>query len=248
MATHEYKTKSGYTLRLRRIPIQVVELAMEQVAKGLRVEGVPLDPPGFSLRTDLPGGQQSDAQWFPHTPSTLIDPDDPHKTAENQARWQAYQNALQRLETARNTKRITLWYQYGVTIQGGIPGIPEPDDADAKIAAYQAGSDDGEWMDAPAYWQTVSRMIGATLPKEPLELKARWLIERCLSSEEIAEVSAELFGLQMEGSLKPEELESFREGIRAQAAGAIRSRITAIVNSVGRTVSTPEGDGTGSSG
>lgn len=238
MATHEYKTKSGYTLRLRRIPLQVVELAMEQVAKDLRAEGLPLDPPGFHVIPEFPDGTKGDPQWFPHTPSTLIDAEDPHKTAENQARWKAYQEALERLETERNTKRITLWYEYGINIIGGVPGVPEPDDADAKIAAYQSGLDDGDWMDDPKYWQTVSRMMGAMLPQNALELKARWLLERCLSNKEVAELSAELFALQMEGSLQPDELESFRENLRTQAAGAIRSRIATIVASVGGTVAT----------
>lgn len=238
MATHEFKTVSGYTLRLRRIPLQVVELALEKVEKELRAQGLQLDPPGFFVTPEFPDGTKGDPQWFPHTAYTLDDTADPQTSARNRARWDAYQQAKERLETERSNRRITIWYQYGITVEGGVPGVPEPKDADKRIADYHSGQDDGTWMDDPQYWQTVNRMLGAVLPTDPLELKARWITERCLTNTELAEITAELFALQMEGSVKPDELDSFRQGLRAQAAGAIRARVAGIIASVERTMDT----------
>ena len=82
-------------------------------------------------------------------------------------------------------------------------------------------------MDEPAYWQTADRMIGAVLPTDPLELKARWLSERALSERELGDLVGDLVALQMEGSLTAEDLESFRRNIRAQVADGIRARVGA---------------------
>lgn len=248
MATHQFETKSGYTLNLRRIPMQVVELAVEKVDGELRAEHVPLDPPGFFLQFDLPDGQPGDKQWYAHSPATLVVKDDPQATAENQARWAAYQAALERRDQARSTRRLTIWYQYGVQVEGGVPGVPEPSDAEDKIVAFRKGEDDGAWMDDPNYWQTVSRMLGASLPTDPLELKARWLTERCLNTEEVAALTAELFGLQMEGQLPPDELESFRAGLRATATGAIRTKTAQVVAAVKRALDTRTSGGASGGG
>jgi len=223
--TVSFKTQGGHILRLRPIPLAVVELALRKVESELRASGQPLDPPGFHITPEFPDGTKGDPQWFAYTASTLDIPDDPKASSENHARWDAYQRAQETLSAAQGARRVALYLEYGVEVDGGVPGVPEPEDADQKITDYEAGMNAGEWMDDPHYWQTVSRMLGAELPTAPLELKARWLTERALSERELGDLIGEMVSLQMEGSLSAEDLDTFRRNIRASVADGIRARV-----------------------
>ena len=223
--TVSFKTQGGHILRLRPIPLAVVELALRKVESELRASGQPLDPPGFHITPEFPDGTKGDPQWFAYTASTLDIPDDPKASSENHARWDAYQRAQETLSAAQGARRVALYLEYGVEVDGGVPGVPEPEDADQKIKDYEAGLNAGEWMDDPRYWQTVSRMLGAELPTAPLEVKARWLTERALSERELGDLIGEMVSLQMEGSLSAEDLETFRQGVRASVADGIRARV-----------------------
>jgi hypothetical protein len=118
--TGTYTLADGTELRIQGVSPMMLAQATQLAEARLRAEGVPLDPPRYSV--EAVGG---DKLWFPHDPSTLDVEDDPAATAENHRAWAAYQAGLQRLQDEAQVAALE------AILIGGLVDLPEmPADED----------------------------------------------------------------------------------------------------------------------
>ena len=219
----EYQTSRGINLMIRAVnPIQI-EMALQTVRKEFEERGEPLEPPKWSLSSEIPGkaAEEQTLQWFPFTPDTLDDPDDPKQTRINRARWAAYEDATERLLAAQGERRVRLFLTYGIEVVDGIPGVPEPADAQDKLKAEPSGA----WLQEPQYWQTFQRIMGIEVPDDPAEIQLHWLQTAACDQIDIAEMQVMWSVMSNPGGLEPEELANFRRDLVGSVRRSVRTQL-----------------------
>ena len=93
MKTGTFTTKNGTEIAIQGVSPLVMREVTVQVEERLRMEGLPIGPPRYSVEAF--GG---DIIWHEHNPTTLVVEDNPQETAENRRLWREHEAALRRLE------------------------------------------------------------------------------------------------------------------------------------------------------
>lgn len=228
----EYVTSRGYRLIIRAVnPVQI-EMALNAVEREMRAEGAQLDPPMWSIASEVPGrdASEQERQWFPHTEDTLDDPDDPRQTRINRARWAAYQAAQEQLLSAQGERRMELFLTYGVEIDGEISGIPEPANVEERLAREGGGT----WLQDPAYWQAFQRQMGIEVPDadDLTALRLHWLQTVACDAIDLAEMQIVWQVMSNPAGLEPDELDSFRSDIIGQVRRGLRASFARSFNDI----------------
>ena len=96
MKTGTFTFKDGREIAIQGVSPLVLREAATQVEERLRAEGLPLDPPRYSIRS-----VSGDLIWHDHNVTTLKVEGDPQATAENEKAWRQHQAAMRRLEKER---------------------------------------------------------------------------------------------------------------------------------------------------
>jgi len=220
----EYVTSRGVRLTIKALnPIQI-EMALERVEKEHRESGAPLDPPTWELRSEIPGksDEEQEVQVFPHTEDTLDDPDDPRQTRINRALWNRYQAAQDALLEEQGELRMRLFLLYGIELADPIPGIPEPADAQTRLA--KEGIDD--WLYDPRYWITLQKQMGVEVPEDDqIELPLHWLQTCATDAIDLSEMTMLWSIMSNPAGLSEEEQASFREDSVGMVRRAARANI-----------------------
>jgi len=235
----EYQTSRGVRLKIRAVSPVQIELALGQVEEEFRERGEPLDVPKWELRAQVPGVPEEEqvVQYFAHTEETLEDPDDPRQTMVNRAMWAAYEDAQERLLEEQGERRMRLFLLYGVELlDGGIPGVPEPGDAQSRLKAEGIGP----WLQEPEYWVTLEKSMGIRdIPLEdPDELKLHWLQNVACDATDLMEMTVAWQIMSNPAGLDPDELDRFRGDLIGAVRRSIRTGLadtfSAIEDSLAR--------------
>jgi len=93
MKTGTFTAKDGREIAIQGVSPMVLLETTVQVEERLRLEGLPIDPPRYSVQS-----VSGDLIWHEHNPTTLVVEDNPQETAENRRLWREHEAALRRLE------------------------------------------------------------------------------------------------------------------------------------------------------
>jgi hypothetical protein len=127
-----FTTQAGVVVRCRAVSDTLLTMALARIEKEFRDRGEPLDPPTYTVKIALPGGDGGE-ETHAHDEKTLDDPD-PDVAKANHAAWNAYQDAQARLAKAQNEKREWLWYMAGLQFEMSENGWAEEQEALFGIA------------------------------------------------------------------------------------------------------------------
>jgi len=110
MSDSVIRTTEGREVQLRPVSRVVIQAVQGAVERELRAQGLPLDPPTYTVQTDT-----GDTQTYPHDEHSLT-------TDAERAAWAAHQEALRRL-TAETNARVTR-----TMLVLGVPSAQPPDE------------------------------------------------------------------------------------------------------------------------
>jgi hypothetical protein len=124
----------------------------------------------------------------------LDDPTDPIQTKVNRVKWARHQAALAEWEAIQTEQEHLTWLMLGVEV------------------------------DLPEGWETEVEALGINLPQDPLQRKALWLHYFALAPADFQLLRAELQMLAVGDVIAPNQVESFRRGIRGALEDEARAR------------------------
>lgn len=107
----EFITGKGVKLTLKEVSPALIARVEAKVEERLRSEGVPIDPPTYTLKNVV-----GDVQEFPMTEKTL-DTQDPNEAAFRHAKWEAYLAAQIKLQNAQNEARVKFMLTWAVDFE-----------------------------------------------------------------------------------------------------------------------------------
>ena len=107
----EFLTGKGVNLTLKELSPALIERVLAQVEDRLRAEGLPIDPPTYTLKNVV-----GETQEFPMTEKTL-DTQNLDEAAFRHAKWDAYQTAQTKLEKAQNEARVKFMLTWGIDFE-----------------------------------------------------------------------------------------------------------------------------------
>ena len=121
----DFTTDDGLELRLYPVRLVVIELALQGVKDDLREQGVPVDPPTYTIHLAGDATEEIEHIYDPaNNLDTLTVPGDSAQSAVNFAHWRKYQSALIQLAQAEEDCRLQEFFKNGVEFEWpkGIEG------------------------------------------------------------------------------------------------------------------------------
>lgn len=192
----------------------LIELALEAVKDDLRKEGVPVDPPTYTI--DLAGGVAEEIEHI-YDPENKLDtltiPGDAAQTAVNFVRWRRYLAGLSRLAEAQEDCRLHEFFTQGVEFDWpeGIDGWEEQLRRKSR-GRVTPPEDDGT-------------------PETDAERKWFWLWFSHLSSYDIQAIRAILNVLAQGKLLSKEQFREVTDAIRSGMVNLIWQALEPIIKS-----------------
>ncbi len=154
--------------RIKLLPISLPGLLEVQYAveRRLRAEGLPLDPPTYTVTT-AGGGTET----YPHDPTTL-------QSDEDRQAWEAYQTARKRLQAEQATRIMEWVLLKGVAIEDAPQAwveerqhfdLPVPETKRDRRTLYLSSEVTRTPADALHLVEIIIRLSAAGLPPEKIE-------------------------------------------------------------------------------
>jgi len=117
MKTGTFTTKNGTEIAIQGVSPMVLREVTVQVEERLRYEGLPIDPPRYSVAS-----VSGDLIWREHNPTTLVVEDNPQETAENRRLWREHEAAQRRLEYEKGNALAAAMFIGGLV---ELPAMPK---------------------------------------------------------------------------------------------------------------------------
>jgi len=117
MKTGIFTTKNGTEIAIQGVSPLVMREVTVQVEERLRLAGLPIDPPRYSVQS-----VSGDFIWHEHNPTTLVVEDNPQETEENRRLWREHEVALRRLEYERGNALAAAMFIGGLV---DFPAMPK---------------------------------------------------------------------------------------------------------------------------
>ena len=117
MKTGTFTAKDGTEIAIQGVSPMVLREVTVQVEERLRLEGLPIDPPRYSVAS-----VSGDLIWREHNPTTLVVEDNPQETAENRRLWREHEAALRRLEYEKGNALAAAMFIGGLV---DLPSMPK---------------------------------------------------------------------------------------------------------------------------
>jgi len=186
---HVYVTVNGREVEYQAISLDALRLSWNGIEKQYRNRGEPLDPPTYEIVTGGGGKVQE-----PHDATT-------EKTPDEQAAWDAYIDAVNRLQD----DKIIMQMQY--ILEDGLELISIPQDT--------------SWME-----KHKRRMID--IPTDPDKLREFYITSEILKThDDMAGITVSVMILSQQGKVDEAELETALESFRGYLG---RKAIKRLVN------------------
>jgi len=117
MKTGTFTAKDGRQIAIQGVSPMVLREVTVQVEERLRYEGLPIDPPRYSVAS-----VSGDLIWREHNPTTLVVEDNPQETAENRRLWREHEAAQRRLEYEKGNALAAAMFIGGLV---ELPAMPK---------------------------------------------------------------------------------------------------------------------------
>jgi len=117
MKTGTFTTKNGTEIAIQGVSPLVMREVTVQVEERLRLAGLPIDPPRYSVQS-----VSGDLIWHEHNLTTLVVEDNPQETAENRRLWREHEAALRRLEYEKGNALAAAMFIGGLV---DLPSMPK---------------------------------------------------------------------------------------------------------------------------
>lgn len=207
----EFKTRSGYTLRIKAVPSAKIGLVQSKVRRELAAEGQPVEPPEITVKSADGQGWILQLQHNEETGQGNLDASTPEETERRHELWAAHQVALTRLQSEMWQQAMSVYLALGLE-------FPMPEE------------------DAPEYaeWLMELEFLGREVPENKLEQKALFVTTRVLEDDELGKVLPMVMAVSQGDMVTEVQKESYFRSFYDSMARATATRFIEAGAALGR--------------